>query len=79
MIRDCPPRERSLLGALDGAPLTVAELAARSSMAVDEVRAAIEQLDAHGLVHHVAPAPGCSLSAADLERLDRQLAWLSDR
>jgi molybdopterin/thiamine biosynthesis adenylyltransferase len=79
VIRDCPRGERSLLGALDGQALTATELAKRTSMPVDEVRAAIEQLDAHGLVHHVAPAPRSVLGVAELERLDRQLAWLSDR
>lgn len=78
MIRDCGPHERSLLGALDGRASGATELAARTSMTVDEVRAAIEQLDALGLIHQVAPA-GTALGAAELDRLDRQLAWLSDR
>ena len=79
VIRDCRPHERALLGALDGHAFTATELAARTSMAVGEVRAAIEQLDALGLIHRVAPAPETVLGAADLERFDRQLAWLSDR
>ena len=88
VIRDCPQPERSLLEALDGHALTATELAARSSMTVREVRAAIEHLGAHGLVHYIAPGSGSErsvierdgvLGAAELERLDRQLAWLSDR
>ena len=79
VIRDCGPPERSLLGALDGDACSAAELAARTSMTDDEVRAAIEQLDALGLIHQVGPAPGSSLGAPELDRLDRQLAWLSDR
>lgn len=79
VIRDCGPRERALLGALDGRALTATELAAHAAMTVGEVRAAVEQLAALGLVHQAAPAPATVLGAADLERLDRQLAWLSDR
>jgi molybdopterin/thiamine biosynthesis adenylyltransferase len=79
VIRDCRPQERALLEALDGRACTAAELAVRTSMAVDDVRAAIEQLDALGLVSREAPAPETVLGAADLERFDRQLAWLADR
>ena len=79
VIRDCGARERSLLEALDGRALTAPELAARTSMAVGEVRAALGQLGALGLVHEVEPAPATVLGAGELERLDRQLAWLSDR
>ena len=79
VIRDCGPRERSLLDALDGSASSATELAARTSMTVDEVRAAIEQLHALELIHQVAPAPGTVLGAGELDRLDRQLAWLSDR
>jgi molybdopterin/thiamine biosynthesis adenylyltransferase len=78
VIRDSGPRERSLLGALDGRASSATELAACTSMTVDEVQAAIEQLDALGLIHQVAPA-ATTLGAAELDRLDRQLAWLSDR
>ena len=79
VIRDCGADERALLEALDGHALTAIELADRTSMPVEEVEAAIEQLGTLGLVHQVAPAPATVLGAADLERLDRQLAWLSDR
>jgi molybdopterin-synthase adenylyltransferase len=76
VIRDCGPRERSLLDALDGRASTATELAAVSSMTAEEAGAALEQLGALGLVHQVEPAPRTDLQ---LERLDRQLAWLSDR
>jgi molybdopterin/thiamine biosynthesis adenylyltransferase len=76
VIRDAGPDERSLLDALDGRASTAAELAARSSMSIEQTEAAIERLDALGLIHRVEPAPGTDL---ELERLDRQLAWLSDR
>jgi molybdopterin-synthase adenylyltransferase len=79
VIRDCGIRERALLEALDGQASTATELADRTSMPLGEVEAAIGRLGALGLLHQVAPAPATVLGAADLERLDRQLAWLSDR
>ena len=76
VIRDCGERERSLLAALDGRASTAAELAACTSMTAGEVAASIEQLGALGLIHRVEPEPVTDL---ELERLDRQLAWLGDR
>src|SRR5688572_11178020 len=40
VVRDAAPRERALLAALDGAPVTVAEIAARMGEGIEETEAA---------------------------------------
>jgi molybdopterin-synthase adenylyltransferase len=73
VVRDAAPRERALLAALDGAPVTVAEIAARMGEGIEETEAALAQLAGLGLL---LESDG---GARPDGRFDRQLAWLEDR
>ena len=73
VIRDADPRERTLLAALDGPPVTVAEIAARLGEGVEATEAALAQLADLGLLLDA------DCGARDAGRFDRQVAWLEDR
>jgi molybdopterin/thiamine biosynthesis adenylyltransferase len=73
VIRDAAPRERALLAALDGPPVTVAEIAARVGEEVEATEAALAQLADLGLL---LESDGGARPDA---RFDRQFAWLEDR
>ena len=73
VIRDAGPRERALLAALDGRPVTVAQIAARLGEGVEATEAALAQLSELGLLLE------CAGEGRSDGRFDRQLAWLEDR
>jgi molybdopterin/thiamine biosynthesis adenylyltransferase len=78
VIRDVTSADRALVGALDGAPATVAELAHRLGTPVTSaLEAALAQLVQLGLLS--ASDRRQRLSVGILARYDRQLAWLEDR
>jgi molybdopterin/thiamine biosynthesis adenylyltransferase len=82
VVRGGTALERCLLQSLDGRSLTVAELARRlagEGVDVDAggVGMALGQLSALGLLSE--DGGDSELDGAALARLDRQLAWLSDR
>jgi molybdopterin/thiamine biosynthesis adenylyltransferase len=82
VIRAGMTLERCLLQSLDGRSLTLAELRGRLARAGIEVDAgalegALDQLAGLGLL--LEDGGDTALDAVALARLDRQLAWLSDR
>jgi molybdopterin/thiamine biosynthesis adenylyltransferase len=72
VLRDATERDRALLAALDGPPVTVDEILGRVAATREQVNGMLTELAAAGLLSEADAEPVAS------PRYDRQLAWLAD-